>query len=153
MGPSGEQVGVIKTAHALQIARDAYLDLVEVAPNSTPPVAKIMDYGKYKYEIAQKAKEAKRNQNNADLKEVRFRLKIEQHDYMTKLRKVIEFLNSGDKVKVMIQFRGREQQKPELGVRLLQRFIQDVGESGIADAGPKLDGRNMHIVFSPPKKA
>ena len=118
MGPGGEQVGVVKIEVALRLAQEADLDLVEVAPNSKPPVAKIMDYGKYKYEAAQKAKEARRNQANTILKEVRFRLKIDKHDYETKMKRAVSFLQAGDKVKAMILFRGREQSRPEQGVRL-----------------------------------
>src|SRR5699024_50288 len=112
VGPGGEQVGVVPVETALRLAQEADLDLVEVAPNSKPPVAKIMDFGKFKYEQAQKAKEARRNQANTILKEVRFRLKIDKHDYETKVKRAAGFLNQGDKVKAMILFRGREQSRP-----------------------------------------
>jgi translation initiation factor IF-3 len=125
--------------------------LVEVAPNSKPPVAKIMDYGKFKYEAAQKAKEARRNQANTILKEVRFRLKIDTHDYETKMKRALGFLQSGDKVKAMILFRGREQSRPEQGVRLLQRFAEDVAEFGTVESTPTIDGRNMVMVIGPLK--
>ena len=114
VGPNGEQVGVVRIEDALRLAQEADLDLVEVAPNSKPPVAKIMDYGKFKYEEAQKAKEARRNQANTILKEVRFRLKIDKHDYETKRKRAEGFLQAGDKVKAMILFRGREQSRPEI---------------------------------------
>ena len=127
------------------------MDLVEVAPNSKPPVAKIMDYGKYKYEAAQKAKEARRNQANTVLKEVRFRLKIDKHDYETKRKRAEGFLKAGDKVKAMILFRGREQSRPERGVRLLQRFAEDVAEFGSVESNPTIDGRNMVMVIGPLK--
>ena len=126
VGPAGEQVGVVRIEDALRLAQEADLDLVEVAPDSKPPVVKIMDYGKFKYEQAQKAKEARRNQANTILKEVRFRLKIDKHDYETKRKRAEGFLKAGDKVKAMILFRGREQSRPEQGVRLLQRFAEDV---------------------------
>ncbi|WP_087009130.1 translation initiation factor IF-3 [Gulosibacter sp. 10] len=151
VGPSGEQVGVVKLDMALRLAQEADLDLVEVSPNSTPPVAKIMDYGKFKYEAAQKAKEARRNQANTVLKEVRFRLKIDDHDYTTKLKRAIGFLESGDKVKAIIQFRGREQSRPEMGAKLLQKFAEDVAEFGNAENRPKLDGRNMVMIIAPVK--
>lgn len=151
VGPSGEQVGVVKIGVALRLAQDADLDLVEVAPNSKPPVVKIMDYGKFKYEAAQKAKEARRNQANTVLKEVRFRLKIDTHDYETKRKRAEGFLKSGDKVKAMILFRGREQSRPELGVRLLQRFAADVEEYGSVESTPKIDGRNMIMIVGPVK--
>ncbi|MCB1273104.1 MAG: translation initiation factor IF-3 [Leucobacter sp.] len=149
VGPSGEQVGVVPIDKALRLAQDADLDLVEVAPNSDPPVAKIMDFGKFKYEAAQKAKEARRNQANTVLKEVRFRLKIDKHDYETKTKRAIGFLQQGDKVKAMIQFRGREQSRPELGVRLLQKFSEDIVEFGTVESNPRIDGRNMVMVIAP----
>lgn len=151
MGPGGEQVGVVKIEVALRLAQEADLDLVEVAPNSKPPVAKIMDYGKFKYEEAQKAKEARRNQANTILKEVRFRLKIDKHDYETKRKRAEGFLKAGDKVKAMILFRGREQSRPEQGVRLLQRFAEDVAELGSVESTPTIDGRNMVMVIGPLK--
>lgn len=151
VGPSGEQVGVVSIEVALRLAAEADLDLVEVAPNSKPPVAKIMDYGKFKYEAAQKAKEARKNQANTVLKEVRFRLKIDTHDYTTKLKRAEGFLNQGDKVKAMILFRGREQSRPEQGVRLLQKFAEDVAEFGTVESTPTIDGRNMVMVIAPLK--
>lgn len=149
VGPAGEQLGVVAIDVALRLAAEADLDLVEVAPNSAPPVAKIMDYGKFKYEAAQKLKEARRNQANTILKEVRFRLKIDEHDYDTKRRHAISFLSAGDKVKAMILFRGREQSRPEQGVRLLQRFAEDVAEFGSVESTPTVDGRNMVMVIGP----
>jgi len=149
VGPGGEQVGVVKIEVALRLAQEADLDLVEVAPNSKPPVVKIMDYGKFKYEAAQKAKEARRNQANTILKEVRFRLKIDKHDYETKRKRAEGFLQAGDKVKAMILFRGREQSRPELGVRLLQRFAEDVAEFGTVESTPTIDGRNMVMIIGP----
>ncbi|MEB4615921.1 translation initiation factor IF-3 [Leucobacter sp. M11] len=151
VGPGGEQVGVVPIEAALKLAAEADLDLVEVAPNSKPPVAKIMDYGKFKYEAAQKAKEARRNQANTVLKEVRFRLKIDQHDYVTKQKRAIGFLGQGDKVKAMILFRGREQSRPDQGVRLLQKFAEDVAEYGVVESNPMIDGRNMVMVIAPLK--
>ena len=151
VGPAGEQVGVVPIETALKLAQEAELDLVEVAPNSRPPVVKIMDYGKFKYETAQKAKEARRNQANTILKEVRFRLKIDAHDYETKRKRAEGFLKSGDKVKAMILFRGREQSRPEQGVRLLQRFAEDVRDFGSVESLPTIDGRNMVMVIGPHK--
>jgi len=151
VGPAGEQVGVVRIEDALRLAQEADLDLVEVAPNSVPPVVKIMDYGKFKYEQAQKLKEARRNQANTILKEVRFRLKIDKHDYETKRKRAEGFLQAGDKVKAMILFRGREQSRPEQGVRLLQRFAEDVAEFGTVESTPTIDGRNMVMVIGPHK--
>lgn len=151
VGPAGEQIGVVAVQVALRLAQEADLDLVEVAPNSKPPVVKIMDYGKFKYEAAQKAKEARRNQANTILKEVRFRLKIEAHDYTTKLKRAEGFLKAGDKVKAMILFRGREQSRPEQGVRLLRKFAEDVADLGVVESNPTIDGRNMVMVVAPLK--
>lgn len=149
IGPQGEQVGVVAIDVALRLAAEADLDLVEVAPEAKPPVAKIMDYGKFKYEAAQKQKEARRNQANTVLKEVRFRLKIDTHDYETKKKRAIGFLNDGDKVKAMILFRGREQSRPEQGVRLLQKFAEEVAEYGAVESIPTIDGRNMVMIIGP----
>ena len=151
VGPAGEQIGVVRIEVALRLAQEADLDLVEVAPNSKPPVVKIMDYGKFKYEAAQKAKEARRNQANTVLKEVRFRLKIDQHDYETKRKRAEGFLQAGDKVKAMILFRGREQSRPEQGVRLLRKFAEEVAEFGTVESNPTIDGRNMVMVVAPHK--
>jgi translation initiation factor IF-3 len=151
VGPGGEQVGIVRVEDALRLALEADLDLVEVAPDARPPVCKIMDYGKFKYEAAQKAKEARRNQANTVLKEVRFRLKIEAHDYITKLKRAEGFLQAGDKVKAMILFRGREQSRPEQGVRLLRKFAEDVAEFGTVESSPTIDGRNMVMVVAPHK--
>ena len=151
VGPAGEQIGVVRIEAALRLAQEADLDLVEVAPNSKPPVVKIMDYGKFKYEAAQKEKEARRNQANTILKEVRFRLKIEAHDYTTKLKRAEGFLKAGDKVKAMILFRGREQSRPEQGVRLLRKFAEDVAELGTVESNPTIDGRNMVMIVAPLK--
>ena len=118
IGPNGEQVGVIATSVALNLAKEANLDLVEVAPNAKPPVAKLIDYGKYKYNEKIKAREARRNQSTAEIKEIRFRLKIDDHDFEVKKGHVVRFLNGGDKVKVTIMLRGREQSRPIGGVEL-----------------------------------
>lgn len=143
---------MVRVEDALRLAEEAGLDLVEVAPNARPPVAKLMDYGKYKYEAAQKAREARRKQANVDMKEMRFRLKIDDHDYDTKKRGVERFLSGGDKVKVMIMFRGREQSRPEMGIRLLQRLAEDVIELGTVESVPRQDGRNMTMVLAPVRK-
>ncbi|SDC73897.1 bacterial translation initiation factor 3 (bIF-3) [Sanguibacter gelidistatuariae] len=152
VGPGGEQVGVVRIEVALSLAQDADLDLVEVAPDARPPVCKLMDFGKFKYESDMKARDARRNQANTVLKEIRFRLKIDPHDYGTKKGHVERFLAAGDKVKVMIMFRGREQSRPEMGVRLLQRLADDVAELGFIESMPKQDGRNMIMVLGPTKK-
>ncbi|MBA8807099.1 translation initiation factor IF-3 [Promicromonospora sukumoe] len=143
---------MVATAVALKLAQDADLDLVEVAPDARPPVAKLMDFGKFKYESDMKAREARRNQANTVLKEIRFRLKIDPHDYGTKKGHVERFLSAGDKVKVMIMFRGREQSRPEMGRRLLERLAEDVADLGFVESMPKQDGRNMTMVLGPVKK-
>lgn len=152
VGPNGEQVGIVPIAKALQLAQDADLDLVEVAATARPPVAKLMDYGKFKYETAQKARESRKNQVLTVIKEMKLRPKIDPHDYETKKGHVVRFLKQGDKVKITIMFRGREQSRPELGFRLLQRLAQDVSELGFVESSPKQDGRNMIMVLGPHKK-
>jgi translation initiation factor IF-3 len=149
VGPEGEQVGIVPIGEALRLARDSELDLVEVAPMARPPVVKLMDYGKFKYESAQKAREARRNQALTVIKEMRLRLKIDPHDYETKKGHVERFLKGGDKVKITVMFRGREQSRPEMGYRLLQRLAADVSELGVVESNPKQDGRNMVMVIAP----
>ncbi|MCZ2861255.1 translation initiation factor IF-3 [Blastococcus sp. VKM Ac-2987] len=153
VGPEGEQVGIVSIGEALRLAQDSELDLVEVAPMARPPVAKLMDYGKFKYESAQKAREARRNQALTVIKEMRLRLKIDPHDYETKKGHVERFLRGGDKVKITVMFRGREQSRPEMGYRLLQRLAGDVSELGVVESNPKQDGRNMVMVIAPHKNA
>jgi len=152
VGPNGEQVGIVRVEDALRLAAEADLDLVEVAPMARPPVAKLMDFGKYKYEAALKAREARKNQVNTVIKEIKLRPKIDPHDYGTKKGHVERFLKGGDKVKVTIMFRGREQSRPELGFRLLQKLAEDIAELGFVESAPKQDGRNMIMVIGPTKK-
>lgn len=137
---------------ALRLAAENDLDLVEVAPMARPPVVKLMDYGKFKYEAAQKVRDARRNQSNAITKEMKLRLKIDNHDYETKKGHVVRFLKAGDKVKITIMFRGREQSRPELGMDLLKRLADDVAEYGYVESAPRQDGRNMLMVLGPTKK-
>jgi translation initiation factor IF-3 len=153
VGPEGEQVGIVPIGKALELAAESDLDLVEVAPMARPPVCKLMDYGKFKYESAQKAREARRNQALTVIKEMKLRPKIDSHDYETKKGHVERFLKQGDKVKVTIMFRGREQSRPELGFRLLQRLAEDIGELGFVESSPKQDGRNMVMVVAPHRSA
>lgn len=152
VGPNGEQVGIVRVEDALRLAAESDLDLVEVAPMAKPPVAKLMDFGKFKYEAAIKEREARKNQVNTVIKEIKFRPKIDPHDYATKKGHVERFLKTGDKVKVTIMFRGREQSRPELGYRLLQRLAADIGDLGFVESSPKQDGRNMIMVIGPTKK-
>jgi translation initiation factor IF-3 len=151
VGPEGEQVGIVPIERALQLAADVDLDLVEVAPMARPPVCKLMDFGKFKYESALKAREARRNQQQTVIKEMKLRPKIDPHDYETKKGHVMRFLKAGDKVKVTIMFRGREQSRPELGFRLLRRLEDEIQELGYVEASAKQDGRNMIMVIAPHK--
>lgn len=152
IGAEGEQIGIVPIDVALRLATEADLDLVEVAPESRPPVCKLMDFGKWKYEAAQKAREAKKNQANTVVKEMKLRPKIDDHDYETKKSHIERFLASGDKVKVTIMFRGREQSRPELGFRLLKRLADDLVEIGFVESSPLQDGRNMVMVVAPHRK-
>lgn len=136
----------------MQLAREHDLDVVEVAPNARPPVVKLMDYGKFKYEAAQKARESRRNQSNTVIKEMKLRPKIDDHDYETKKGHVVRFLRGGDKVKITIMFRGREQSRPELGVNLLRRLADDVEEYATVESPPKQEGRNMLMILAPTRK-
>ncbi len=152
VGPQGEQVGIVRIEDALRLAQESDLDLVEVAPLAKPPVCKLMDYGKFKYEAAVKLREARKNQAHTIIKEMKLRPKIDPHDYETKKGHVERFLRAGDKVKITIMFRGREQSRPELGLRLLGRLAEDVEELGFVEATPKQDGRNMIMVLAPHRK-
>ena len=152
IGPNGEQVGVIATSVALNLAKEANLDLVEVAPNAKPPVAKLIDYGKFKYNEKIKAREARRNQSTAEIKEIRFRLKIDDHDFDVKKGHVVRFLSGGDKVKVTIMLRGREISRPIGGVELLQRLADEVEEFGTVESKPKQEGRNIIMTLAPKGK-
>jgi translation initiation factor IF-3 len=152
VGPNGEQVGIVRIEDALRLAVEADLDLVEVAPMAKPPVCKLMDFGKFKYEAALKERESRKNQTHTIIKEMKLRPKIDQHDYETKKGHVERFLKAGDKVKITIMFRGREQSRPELGLRLLARLAEDVEELGFVEANPKQDGRNMLMVLAPHRR-
>jgi translation initiation factor IF-3 len=152
VGPNGEQVGIVRIEDALRLAVEADLDLVEVAPMAKPPVCKLMDFGKFKYEAALKERESRKNQTHTVIKEMKLRPKIDQHDYETKKGHVERFLKAGDKVKITIMFRGREQSRPELGLRLLAKLAEDVTELGFVEATPKQDGRNMIMVLAPHRK-
>ena len=153
MAPDGEQIGIRPLPEALAMARDLDLDLVEVADKANPPVCRIMDYGKYKYEAAQRAKESRRNSTNVVVKEMKYRPKIGAGDFETKTRKVEHFLDEGHKVKVTIMFRGREMQHPELGKRILDHVAEAVAHTGRVEVVPKVDGRNMTMVLVPDRKA
>jgi translation initiation factor IF-3 len=152
IGPDGNQLGIKPVPEALRMARGLDLDLVEVAPMAKPPVCRIMDYGKFRYEEAQKAKEARRKSTNVTIKEVKFRPKIDRHDYEVKMRRAVQFLQENDKVKVTMMFRGREVTHPEIGRNILERLSEDVADYGEVEIPPKMEGRNMTMVIAPLKK-
>ena len=153
VGPDGSQVGVVRLQDALRIARELDLDLVEVAPQAKPPVCRLLDYGKYRYEMAVKAKEAKRKQAQIVVKEMKMRPKIDRHDYATKKGHIERFLNQGHKVKLTIMFRGREMAHTELGAKILERLTSDLSELAHVETPAKLDGRNMTMVFAPNRRS
>jgi len=152
VGPDGAQIGIVSTQDALRRAQELDLDLVEVAPQENPPVCRIMDYGKFKYERAVRQKEARKRQARIEVKEIKFRPKIDRHDYETKKGHVVRFLQAGARVKVTIMFRGREMAHTELGQRILERLTEDVKELATVDAPSKLDGRNMIMVLAPVRR-
>jgi translation initiation factor IF-3 len=149
----GEQVGVMKTPDALAYAQEHDLDLVEVAPEARPPVCRVLDYSKYKYELEQKAKAARKHQTQVNVREIKLRPKIAQHDYETKTGHVERFLRGGDKVKVTIMFRGRENSHPERGRALLKRVADDLGDLATVEQEPLQEGRNMHMLVAPTRAA
>lgn len=151
VGEEGEQLGIVQLGEALQIAMDKSVDLVEIAPTAKPPVCKLMDYGKYKYEQAKKDKEARKKQRTTELKEVKLRPNIEDHDFETKARNAQRFLTDGDKVKVTIMFRGREITHPDLGKTLCLRLAEFCKAEASIEREPKLEGRNMIMILAPAK--
>jgi translation initiation factor IF-3 len=152
VGPDGAQIGIVSIQEALQRAQELDLDLVEVAPNATPPVCRIMDYGKFKYERDVRQKEARKRQARVEVKEIKMRPKIDRHDYQIKKGHVERFLKTGARVKVTIMFRGREMAHTELGRKLLDRLTEDLRELANVESFPKLDGRNMIMVVAPLKR-
>ncbi|MXU65560.1 translation initiation factor IF-3 [Oceanomicrobium pacificus] len=151
IGAEGENHGIVTPSRAMDLAADAGLDLVEISPNATPPVCKIMDFGKFKYEQQKKESEARKNQKTIDVKEVKFRPNTDTHDYDVKMRNVYKFLGNGDKVKVTLRFRGREMAHLDLGRKLLERVAADVEEHGKVEAIPKMEGRQMVMMINPLK--
>jgi translation initiation factor IF-3 len=153
IGADGEQLGIVDTSEALKRAQDADLDLVEVAPNSKPPVTRLLDYSKYKYEQEQKQKQARKHQQQVNVREIKLRPKIADHDYETKRGHVERFLRQQDKVKITIMFRGREQAHPERGRALLQRLFEDLDGLAVIESEPLQEGRNMSMLLAPGKAA
>ena len=152
IGIDGENVGVVSNDKAQQIAQDADLDLVEIVPNANPPVCRVMDYGKFKFEQSKKAHAAKKKQKLIHIKEIKFRPSTEESDYQVKLKKLVEFLTEGNKTKVTIRFRGREMMHQELGTKILDRIEEDLNEYGEVEQRPKLEGRQLVMVFAPLRK-
>ncbi|MCQ8129713.1 translation initiation factor IF-3 [Methylomonas rivi] len=152
IGAEGEQVGVVSINEALQLAYDANMDLVEISPNADPPVCKVMDYGKYQFELNKKLQAAKKKQKQIQIKEIKFRPGTEEGDYQVKLRNLIKFLNEGDKTKITVRFKGREMSHRELGMDLLKRIETDLEEYAAVEQFPKLEGRQMVMVMGPKKK-
>lgn len=152
VAPDGEQIGVKKLAEALWLAEQLDLDLVEVAPNASPPVCRLMDYGKYKYEQSVRDREARKKQTRTTVKELRMKVRIGDHDFDINRRKAEEFLGDGDKVKVTIRFRGREQERPEYGRELLERLVEELGDQAVVEQNPAMEGRNMTMVLAPSRR-
>ncbi len=151
IGAEGENVGVVTPDRGMELAMQAGLDLVEISPNATPPVCKIMDFGKFKYEQQKRESEARKKQKIIEIKEIKFRPNTDTHDYEVKMRNVVKFLENGDKVKVTMRFRGREMAHQELGLQLLHRVADDVIELGKVEAMPRLEGRQMVMMIAPAK--
>ncbi|MBN3523187.1 translation initiation factor IF-3 [Paenibacillus apiarius] len=149
VGAEGEQIGIKPFREALQMAYDANLDLVNVAPQAKPPVCRIMDYGKFRYEMQKKEKEARKNQKTVDIKEVWFRANIDEHDFQTKLRNVLKFLREGDKVKCSVRFRGREIAHAAIGKKVLDRVLEEAKELCNVERAAKLEGRSMIMILAP----
>lgn len=149
IGIDGSQLGIYSISDAKRIADDQGYDLVEIAPNAEPPVCRVMDYGKFKYEQAMKAKQARKNQTKIEIKEMKFRPKIDVGDYETKKKHILRFLGGGNKVKVTIMFRGREMAHPEQGLNILEKLADDLKDEAVIEAQPKLEGRNMFMLISP----
>lgn len=152
IGFDGAQLGIYTISEAQRIADEQGLDLVEIAPDANPPVTRIMDYGKFRYEQAMKAKTARKNQTKVEIKEMKFRPKIDTGDYETKKKHILRFLDGGAKVKVTIMFRGREMAHPEFGLNILERLAEDLRDEAVIENQPKLEGRNMFMLIAPLKK-
>jgi translation initiation factor IF-3 len=149
IGDEGQQIGILPPFEALKMAREKNLDLVEISPTAQPPVCRIMDYGKFLYQQEKKEREAKKHQKTITVKEVKFRINVDDHDYVTKKNHVLRFLNEGDKVKATIFFRGREMTRTGLGREILERLIKDIGDQGIVEFRPRQEGNTLHAILAP----
>lgn len=152
IGADGEQLGVVQVREALKLSEEAGFDLVEVSPEAKPPVCRIMDYGKFKFQMSKRKAAAKKKQKQIQIKEIKLRPATEEADYQVKLRNIAKFLEQGDKAKITIRFRGREMSHPELGTQLLQRMISDLGDACVVELNPKFEGRQIVMVLGPKKK-
>ena len=152
IGGEGEQLGVFPTRDALKMSEESGLDLVEVSPEAKPPVCRIMDFGKFRFQVSKRKAAARKKQKQTQIKEIKLRPATEAADYQVKLRNIVKFLEQGDKAKITIRFRGREMSHPELGLQLLRRMIDDVGEEGVVEQHPKFEGRQIVMVLGPKKK-
>ena len=151
IGDEGEQIGVMPPFEALKMAREKNLDLVEISPTAQPPVCRIMDYGKFLYQQEKREREAKKHQKTITVKEVKFRINVDDHDYETKKNHVLRFLDEGDKVKATIFFRGREMTRQGLGREILDRLIKDLGDKAVVEFRPRQEGNTLHLILAPPK--
>ncbi|HLY91944.1 MAG TPA: translation initiation factor IF-3 [Candidatus Angelobacter sp.] len=152
IGADGEQLGIMAPMDATRKAREQNLDLVEISPTANPPVCRIMDYGKFLYEQEKKERAAKKNQKQIVLKEVKFSVNVDEHDYVTKRNHVLRFLEEGDKVKASLRFRGREMAHQNLGRKVLERLVTEVGDKGIVEFRPRMEGNTVHVILAPPKQ-
>jgi len=152
VGPDGKQIGIVPLEEAQRLADEVELDLVEIAPEARPPVCRIMDYGKYRFELGKKLREARRKQKQVHVKEIKFRPGTDEGDYQVKLRNLRRFLTEGEKAKVTLRFRGREMAHQEIGLRLLERVEQDLADLGVVEQRPKLEGRQLVMVIAPKKR-
>jgi translation initiation factor IF-3 len=152
IGPEGEQLGIMNPMDATRKAREQNLDLVEISATAQPPVCRIMDYGKFLYEQEKKERAAKKNQKQIVLKEVKFSVNVDEHDYVTKRNHVLRFLSEGDKVKASLRFRGREMAHQNLGRKVLERLVTEVGDKGIVEFRPRMEGNTVHVILAPPKQ-
>jgi translation initiation factor IF-3 len=152
IGPDGEQLGIMTPQDATRKAREQSLDLVEISATAVPPVCRIMDYGKFLYEQEKKERAAKKNQKQIVLKEVKFSVNVDEHDYVTKRNHVLRFLEEGDKVKASLRFRGREMAHQNLGRKVLERLVTEVGDKGIVEFRPRMEGNTVHVILAPPRQ-
>lgn len=152
IGAEGEQIGVVPVFEALKLAKEKNLDLVEIAPTAQPPVCRIQDYGKFLYEMGKREKAAKKSQKSIVVKEVKFSINVDEHDFVTKRNHCLRFLEEGDKVKASLRFKGREMAHRDLGRKVLERLVNEIGDKGTMESYPRMEGNTMHVIMAPGKK-